>query len=403
MRLGGILAVVVATLATGCVDDAAPAHIPGAIEVDIEPRHSASPTHSPRAADAPRASAAAVPVLDGNTRLRFSGVCEEVCRFRFDNRFVGDDSWIEARVAWDGTAVAALNLTLAGPHGDVPGQVGFDAARSLAWSPVAGEWEVRVRGAGAFTGWVQTFTSGGWRGDGATLLPNLVTLVPEEVALSGCLPEEQAEQGARRCLRLGNAIGNVGDGPLQVVLSIPDGGLAVAGQGHFVQRIFMADGTHRDEVVMGAQFHPTHGHFHYRGVAEFTLYEYDEQTGLRGDAVAATKKSGFCLLDIGQMRGPDVPTEEGGRYAEQDCLVPLSTDGWTMGVSRGWYDYYTAGLADQYVDVASVPDGVYELVSVADAPQSLAESDETDNAASVIVRLADDHVDVLGSRGFYRL
>jgi hypothetical protein len=409
-------ALLVALLVTGlagCIDDTTAPTIDDAADIRIEtsPRSGAAAagdagTRGARddAATATAANGPRIPTLDATTVLRFDGTCDGACSIRFDNQFVGGaGAWIEARIAWDGAVTPSMNLTFEGASGEAAGKRGFDAARALLWSPQTGEHTLRVAGSGAFTGWVQAFRAGAWRGDGETLLPNLVTLVPEEIGIAACHADEQAEQGAQRCLRLGNAIGNIGDGPLQVVLSIPDGALAVAGQGNFLQRIFMADGSWHDEVVMGAEFHLMHSHFHYRGVAEFTLYEYDGQTGLRGDAVSATKKSGFCLLDIGQMRGPDVPEETDGRYAEQDCLVPLSADGWTMGVSRGWYDYYTAGLADQYVDVAGVPDGVYELVSVADAPASLAESDETDNAASVIVRLTGDDVEVLQRRGFYRV
>jgi hypothetical protein len=233
-------------------------------------------------------------------------------------------------------------------------------------------------------------------------------MVPSQIGFGACDEVERVEQGAQRCLRLGNAIGNTGDGPLEVHLGWADAALALAGEaagplvdGIFFQRLHAWDGGAEDRPVGASDFHPAHAHWHYDGFAEFLLHEVDPDTGLRGAAAAAGKKSGFCFLDWGPMAENEATREAGGRAA-QDCLIPMQ-EGWSMGISTGWFDFYWRELTDQYVEASDVGDGLYELISIADPDDWLLELDETDNVASALIRIDGEQVRVLEERGWYRL
>ncbi len=364
-----------------------------------------------RPVEAPRVRELEAPVeqeaqllrLNLSNEVVFGGTCDGTCQMA---TFVVEAPqelarglWVDARVYWDGTQSAGFQVWLE-QAGAAVGEArrGYDAARTLVWEPT-GEYRIVVQGDGDFTGNVRLRHADVPALPGGDLLPNIVTLTPIELYIGGCLPEEQAEEGASRCLRLGNAVGNVGDGPLEVHLDYVQGALAAAAMGQFTQRIYQ-EGGFRDRPASGAALHLSHGHFHYAGLAHFALFEHDAQSGLRGAEVAVGVKRGFCFLDWGDMKNDEAPSA-GHQRAEQDCLIPDLVDGWSMGVSRGMYDYYWPQLADQYIDIPGVPDGIYELVSVADGADSLAEADETDNAASLLVEIKGDDVAVLEVRSFY--
>ncbi len=335
------------------------------------------------------------------------------------------DGWLDIRVTWDGTKVADMNATLQGPDGSQWfGDRGFDATRIKVPQAKAGSYLLELGGTGNAT--VQAFldsVSGPKSADGR-LLPNIVVLVPEQVAFGDCDSVERNEQGAKRCLRLGNAIGNTGDGPVEVFLNYDQAALALGSklsngvQGQFIQRIRDVDGVVTDTVVGHADFHEatSHLHWHYDGFADFKLYQVDPVTGLRGTEAATGHKTGFCFLDWDPMQEQETSNEAGGRAA-QDCLVPGlnaatsfgssnqldAADGWSMGISAGWFDFYWSRLTDQYVEASDVTDGLYELVSVADPEDWLEEVNEEDNAASVLIRINGDQVKVVERRGWYDL
>ncbi len=319
-----------------------------------------------------------------------SGMCDGACAIDVAVPELERGDAMEVHLSWDGTKTTLTSST--------PGATrGFDSMRWLLNQTgessieftANGEVSVRARLLGPdlpFLG----------RNE---LLPNIVTYAPVQIDFGFCDHVETVEQGASRCLRFGNAIGNTGDGHLQVELPMEQGVLTPAGLGSFDQIISLRDGGETRHTVGNAVFHFTHMHFHYDGFARFSLYEYDEDTGLRGALAAEHKKSGFCFLDWGPMQEPDRAPSEGG-YAEAYCLAPNYT-GWSMGVSKGWFDFYWRTLTDQYVDADGVPDGTYELVSTADWSDSLLEVDESDNSASTVIRILGDQVEVLESRGHF--
>lgn len=310
------------------------------------------------------------------------------------------DAWLEVLVAWDGTKVPDVGLRLAGPDGAVlEGERGFDERRVQVFSPATGTYTVELDGAGEVRLRAILKTMDG--PEGKDRLPNLVTMRPQDFHIGSCDEVETLEQGAERCLRFGNGIGNTGYGPLQVRLDFLESVESPIGAGHFVQEVLQEDGSMLAHEVATANLHPTHAHWHYDGAVAYALFALDPATGLRKEEVTSHNKAGFCLLDWDRMDSPDTEPWTQDRAATA-CLIPW-TDGWTMGISPGWYDFYVSALTDQYVDVAGVPDGLYEFVSTADGSGTLAEWDEADNSASMVLRLDGGDVDVEEVRAYYQV
>jgi len=176
---------------------------------------------------------------------------------------------------------------------------------------------------------------------------------------------------------------------------------SLAGAGRFVQLVYASDGSVREVPVGAAQFHAAHGHYHYAGLATYELYAFDATKNARGELVREGRKAGFCFYDTAMV---DLTRADVGaqRYDGRGCLDPASSasgEAWYTGVSPGFTDFYGWYLPDQYVEISGLPDGVYELVSIADGYGTLVESDTSDNAASAVFRLHGDRVEVLWTTG----
>jgi len=346
------------------------------------------------------------------------------------------DAWqgaLEVSIAWrppgDYDAWYGFDLEVTDPTGKTHPSRGGLARVVLIEDPAPGVYEATVIatwGTGAYHGVVQLEPRPAREGPARELLPNLVVLppadlriedprsdpvswflpglVPRDLLGKGCSAYEAAEAGARRCLRFSNAIGNTGEGPLEVRLTTSEGAKALAGAGRHVQRIHLSDGTFRDVDAGPATFHPTHTHFHYDDLSEFAVYEHDVATGTRGALVNTGNKGGICLVDIGLVElglpGTPLPNYDiTCFYPAFSALAPLwgaaPPAEWTMSLSPNWYDLYGWGLDDMYVDLTGVPDGVYELVSVVNPTGTVVETDTSDNEASVVFRLTGHKVEVL--------
>lgn len=84
---------------------------------------------------------------------------------------------------------------------------------------------------------------------------------------------------------------------------------------------------------------PCHNHWHYRGYAEYVLFDAD------GHLLPVGSKNGFCVLDLECSDGGT------GKF----------TCG-NMGISKGCGDIYDQGLPCQWVDVTGIEPGLYTLV-----------------------------------------
>lgn len=233
------------------------------------------------------------------------------------------------------------------------------------------------------------------------LLPDLVVLPQRNVRfgpalrsgwpresqhwIGGCLAEEIAEEGARRCLRFDQSIANRGRGPMELRYSMRDTGSDQL----MYQRIRRSDGTIRERPADRYELHFTHLHFHYTSFALSRLWTVDSSGSRTGSVpVREGNKNGFCLIDVegfGFATGRLAPrTYFGDGCADPDALTLADL---THGISRGWSDLYNWYLPGQYIDIDGLPDGRYLLETIADPRDTVVESDEGNNVTAVVIEL----------------
>ena len=246
------------------------------------------------------------------------------------------------------------------------------------------------------------------------LLPNLVTLPVRHPHLRtgayyadhkqggtpSCYPEEVAEQGARRCLRFDQVIANEGDGPFELRYRME----GLANDQQLRQRIYASDGTFTDTTVDSYEFHPVHAHFHYKNFGRAYLYGFRPDGTL--EKIRESRKNGFCMIDVENTRfgldpaGAPYKGEAPRTYYFPRCNTATEHDehGTYMvnGISVGWADVYNWFLADQYIEISGVPDGVYVLETLANPARTVHETNLDDDAARVTIRLRGDTVELLG-------
>jgi hypothetical protein len=206
------------------------------------------------------------------------------------------------------------------------------------------------------------------------LLPNM-----RSVAATGL--RVAREEGERR-LRFTGSLANLGAGPL-VVRPRGRGGCPprqIAAR-QLIHRDTGADGTfqrRRDPVGLrrdaGCMLdHPGHDHWHFDAMAAYSLQRPD------GTAVVERDKVSFCLRDNERARRAASPVRS--YYGE--CTRRSD-----QGISPGWVDVYTADLDGQYLRLpGDTPRGTLCLVLTADPYDQLVETDETDNATTIPIRI----------------
>jgi hypothetical protein len=240
------------------------------------------------------------------------------------------------------------------------------------------------------------------------LLPDLVALPQQNMTFgppfdifddavppgSSCHQSEIDEDRARTCLRFDQVLGNTGAGALDLRFDQPSGIVPVDGQQIPVnQRIYRSNGTFTDVPAGYVHWHGIHHHYHFDGFAQSQLWAVDANGNRAGVAPVATgNKVSFCIATTNIN-----PAYWGHRafgadaYPAPDCLEPDSSsagvDHFKQGMSVGWTDEYNWFLPGQYVEVSSVPDGIYILDTTVDPTGRLTEENKTNNCGSVRVRL----------------
>lgn len=247
-----------------------------------------------------------------------------------------------------------------------------------------------------------------------TLLPNMVA-VPvrnptlrtgayfvdhEQQGTPSCYPEEVAERGARRCLRFDQVIANTGEGPFELRYRME----GVATEQQLRQRVYASNGTFTEFTVDTYEFHATHAHFHYKNFGQALLYRLHPDG--RMEKVRESKKNGFCMIDVENTRfgadagGLPYKGEAPRTYAFPRCNAPTERDEYgtymVNGISPGWADVYNWFLADQYIEISGVPDGVYVIETVANPIRTVHETTYEDNVARATIRLQGDTVTRIG-------
>lgn len=252
-------------------------------------------------------------------------------------------------------------------------------------------------------------------GQGVDLLPNLTALPPAEFHIASaanlipfpenpllsCYPEETIESPDHptRCLRFNQVVANTGAGPLQLRFDVTGIPSPYEADHRMLQRVFRSDGTFYDRFAEAYEFHAVHGHIHYRGFGQSFLYStvwgQGRQNG--GVPVKIGHKVGFCVIDVMLLDQYWAATGNGPRNRTfPTCDIPGEVEGggiWMVqGIDVGWADVYGWNLADQYIDITGVVDGLYELEQAANPSGSLLEQSALDNRASTVICLAGDTV-----------
>ena len=201
-------------------------------------------------------------------------------------------------------------------------------------------------------------------------------------SINGCMADEIAEDGARRCLRFDQSIANLGDGPFELRYAPP----TYAVDPYMYQRILRSDGSWKERQAEEYELHATHAHFHYKGFGQSRLWRSDA-SGARLDPapLRSGHKNGFCVMDTDQIR----PGARDAQYNGDGCLA---SQDYKNGITEGWADTYSADLPDQYIEVSDVPDGLYVLETIADPDGTVLETDEANNTASILIEMTGDTV-----------
>jgi hypothetical protein len=176
-----------------------------------------------------------------------------------------------------------------------------------------------------------------------TLVQDSRTFAPTDCAIiEGCIQTP----GTRKLLRFDTATENIGNADLTV-----------------------GDPTQNACFVFSA----CHEHYHFKGVAEYTLYQADGVT-----VAAVGHKQGFCLEDIEPI--PSLNPPPATPASPYDCN--------NQGLHVGYEDDYPAGVDCQWVDITDVPPGPYILSIVVNALHYLPESNYANNEirAQVTIR-----------------
>jgi hypothetical protein len=181
-----------------------------------------------------------------------------------------------------------------------------------------------------------------------------------------------------RLLRFSVAIANRGSGPFELHAIVESDGTTIA-----TQWIYDSNGGHVEKPAGSFVFsdHAGHNHFHFANFANYRLRTVVNNNGI-GPVIATSDKVGFAMFDVAtyNLSLPGAPANRVYLRPELSSLDP-------EGISVGWADVYGRTLADQWIDIAGVPDGQYWLEVTVDPNQLLDESDETNNVTYVKVIL----------------
>ena len=201
-------------------------------------------------------------------------------------------------------------------------------------------------------------------------LPDIVPLPPRDMKVG------RVEDG-RILLYFSTTYYNQGRGPLELRADPATAGIREDIERDILQRIYFADGEHRDIVVGNFLWHQEHLHYHY---ADFITYDLEPVDALeREDLEGNLVKSTFCIRDISRviLDLPNYVSE-----AEDDiCGKEL------QGVSVGWGDTYYWDYPAQNLDISELASGTYRLRFIANSAQRLEEIRYDNNTASALFKL----------------
>lgn len=208
------------------------------------------------------------------------------------------------------------------------------------------------------------------------LCPDLIMKRPFGLSL------DRSVRPGRQILRAGNSIDNIGRGPAEL--------RGVRSSRYFMrarQRIYRK-GPGRISIKTGARlfFKYISGqrrYWKFDHAARFELWRIDA-LGRRTRRVKVGPKVSYCLRDLRRTRPGRRFSPR--RLAYPACSVNSGQRRVTLGTSVGWSDIYPPTYPEQWLDVTGFR-GCFAFRHVADPRNGIYESKETNNSASVAVRL----------------
>ena len=176
----------------------------------------------------------------------------------------------------------------------------------------------------------------------------------------------------RAAIRFDTATANIGNGNLEL-----RGQPSSAATQPVNQRIYRSDGTFWERLTGNMVYHPSHGHIHFEDWTKFRLKRVLPGNGV-GETVREGQKTSFCVLEL-RTYNSSLPGYN-GTPSYGGC-------GQIQGLRPGRADVYSSGLTDQYIDITGLPEDDYWLEGEVDPDNLVLETDETNNAARVLVHV----------------
>jgi len=224
---------------------------------------------------------------------------------------------------------------------------------------------------------VNPCTQARWRG---LRCPDLVMKRPADVKV--------VRYGRYLELQSQNSIDNIGAGPAELDATRPGRARRMIAR----QRIYRRGGG---SIVVGGRgrvvWKPIPGQFGYwkwENAARMELWSLSRR-GVELRRVRRSPKLIYCLRDLVRSRPRLRGSPRRARYPGCNQDPNIRRD--TLGTSVGWSDVYPSHYYEQYIDVTGLR-GRFALVHIADPEDVLHESNETNNAARVIVSLPSGRV-----------
>jgi hypothetical protein len=216
------------------------------------------------------------------------------------------------------------------------------ASRVVISETQAGDYYIALDATGHFSG---RSLMAAVAGDGPDLMPWADALRPyvstEEFDEISCeVQEGLIGAGERRLLRYSTEIRNLGS--VDMVMPDPEG-----------NPFF--------------EYHPCHGHYHFKGFASSRLLD------LEGNELRTGKKVSFCLLD-------SIRWERGARTTRRYHCG-------SQGIQAGWGDVYDSGLPGQWIEIGDLPAGDYQLELTVNPDGILGETNYDNNVVTIPVSI----------------
>lgn len=135
------------------------------------------------------------------------------------------------------------------------------------------------------------------------------------------------------------------------------------------------------------EFAQCHGHFHFKGYANYDLKALD------GTEAAKGHKESFCVEDNIQGQGRALPLRPPERLADSGAAPAnnwtpqMRTNCHNPGLHKGWTDAYFNTTEGNWIDITDVPPGDYMLSVNVNPDHMIAELNFANNLAEVPVHV----------------